>query len=99
MQCDLLAIARGRHEVLGTYGVAAAHAGEAAILGKTVELDGALPRAIDFIDRAWQAALADVTLVCNVVEDDRVVASAYFTHAASCSRVIMAPVGLFGKQR
>ena len=55
------------------HGERAAHAGEAAVLREAAELDGALARARNFVNRLRDRRIRDEGLVGGVEEDDRAV--------------------------
>jgi hypothetical protein len=67
--------------------------------GKTSEFDGHLSGTFDFVNGVGQGVIPDEGLVGGVVKDDGLVGGAKSTHALSWSLVMVAPVGLLGKQR
>ena len=89
-----LRVERFRHD-----GERAARAGEAAVLREAAELDGALARAGNFVNRMRQRRVGDVGLVGRVEQDDGLVFERVFHPRLELRRVAAAPVGLFGEQR
>ena len=69
---------RFAHELFWNDHDAAAHAGEATVLGEAAELNGAIARAFDFIDRVRELRIANEGFVGGVVEDGGAVGQGVF---------------------